>query len=205
MIRIMNLRERPRNPPGESAGKDQTSLIVSMTASVVKKKTLLIKSVGCIGRFVLKTAVISGIAAACWLWMLRPVYITGNQMFPALKDGDLCIAYRAGTYYTGNLIIYKHESGKIRAGRIAASGGQVIDFPENGGYTLDGYQPAEEIPYPTEKGENEGADYPLTVPEDYFFILNDFRTDENDSRSFGCISGEDIIGRVVFLLRRRGF
>lgn len=39
---------------------------------------------------------------------------------------------------------------------------------------------------------------PVTVPKDHVFVLNDNRIDHNDSRSFGCISNDSIIGRAVF-------
>lgn len=163
------------------------------------------KKYGGFGRFARKTALILGSLAVCWLYILRPVYITGNSMYPSLRDGDLCMVFRAGEYYAGNLVAYETEDKKIRAGRILAAQGQQIDFPESGGYTVDGFQPAEEIVYPTYKSAHAANDYPLTVPENSFFIMNDFRSDDDDSRSFGCISGSRIVGRIVFLLRRRGF
>ncbi len=194
MTRIINILAKPRNPPEKSSGKTGTP-----------EKALPRGSFGLLGRFIRKAAIVSGTAAVCWLWFLRPVYITGNAMFPALKDGDLCIVYRDKTYYTGNLVVYTAEDGEVRAGRITAAAGQEISFPETGGYTVDGYQPAEEIQYPTYKAQDGELEYPLVVPEDSFFIMNDFRSDDDDSRSCGCIAGKDIIGRVVFLFRRRSF
>ncbi len=158
-----------------------------------------------IKKFMLKAAFILSAAAACWFWMFRPVYITGNRMFPAVKDGDLCVIYRNGDYYTGNLVVYRADDKTLRAGRIAAAAGQEINFPEGGGYTVDGYQPAEDIAYPTYQARESAVKYPLTVPENSFFILNDFRSDDDDSRSCGCVAEKDILGRVVFLCRRRGF
>lgn len=178
MIRSIGIFARPRNPPKKSSD---------------------------LFRLIRKAALVLGGAAVCWLWILRPVYITGNAMFPSLKDGDLCIVYRDRNYYTGNLVVYSDEDGKARAGRITAAAGQEVDFPENGGCTVDGYQPAEEIVYPTYKAQDGTVEYPLTVPRDSFFIMNDFRSDDNDSRSRGCIAEKDIIGKVVFLLRRRSF
>ena len=194
MTRIIRMFAKPRNPPGKSGEK-----------ALPREERQPQKSSGLLRRFVLKAALISGTAAMCWLWVLRPVYITGNAMVPALKDGDLCIVYRDRNYYTGNLVVYTTEDGEVRAGRIVASAGQEISFPESGGYTVDGYQPAEEILYPTYRAKNETVKYPLVVPENSFFIMNDFRSDDDDSRSCGCIARENITGRVVFLFRRRSF
>ncbi len=194
MIHKGSTDKKPRNPPPE---QDEVY--------AAKKEGPQKKRFGFLIRSAARAAVIFGGAAVCWLWVLRPVYITGNAMFPALKDGDLCIVYRAGKYYTGDLVVYKTADGDTRAGRIAACGGQEVSFPEGGGYTVDGYQPAEEILYPTYRAQEGTVVYPLTVQEDSFFIMNDFRSDEEDSRSLGCVGKEDIVGRAVFLCRRRGF
>lgn len=123
-------------------------------------------------------------------------------MFPSIKEGDLVIAYRLGTPSPGDAVIYKDSAGKERYGRITASAGMNVDINDDG-YFIDGYHPAEEIFYPTETAET-GIGFPLTVKEDEFFVLNDFRVQKDDSRVTGCIKKSDIIGKVVFILRRRG-
>ena len=95
--------------------------------------------------------------------------------------------------------------GKKKPGRVIAIAGQTVTFPEDGGYEVNGYQPAEEIPYETYQAENSPVNYPLTVPEGSFFILNDYRSDSSDSRQYGVVSETQIIGKLLFLLRRRGF
>ena len=45
----------------------------------------------------------------------------------------------------------------------------------------------------------------LTVKDGQVFILNDYREDTNDSRTFGTIDINDTKGPIIFSFRRRGF
>ncbi|MDO4307322.1 MAG: signal peptidase I [Eubacteriales bacterium] len=130
------------------------------------------------------------------------IYVNhGNSAYPMIKDGDLCITYRLGDFREGEEIAYEHE-GEIRFGRIAAMAGDVVEI-ENDVITVNGYNLLEDVVYPTtEKGSQ--ITYPYTVPENSVFVLNDYRPDVSDSRSFGAILLENTNGKVVFVMRRRG-
>ena len=124
-------------------------------------------------------------------------------MFPFVKDGDLCIVYKLDDYYTGDVVSYYDNNGKLKIGRVVAAAGQEVNFPDEGGYTVDGYQPTEEITYQTFGAE--GVKYPMEVGENEVFIMNDFRSDTKDSREIGPVKKTDIDGKLMFIVRRRGF
>lgn len=124
-------------------------------------------------------------------------------MFPAIKEGDLVIAYRIGKPSPGDAVIYKDDKGRERFGRVTASAGMRVEIGD-AGYLIDGYAPSEEIFYPTDVADNSKIEFPLTVPEEEFFILNDFRAQKDDARTEGCTPANRIIGKAVFVLRRRG-
>lgn len=156
-------------------------------------------------KFLLKTAFLVGIVAAVFTFILSLYRMTGNSMFPSVRDGDLCLFYRLEECHLNDIVLYEDMDGKKKPGRVIAIAGQTVTFPEDGGYEVNGYQPAEEIPYETYQAENSPVNYPLTVPEGSFFILNDYRSDSSDSRQYGVVSETQIIGKLLFLLRRRGF
>lgn len=154
-------------------------------------------------RLLLKITVLAGIITAVLTWVLGLHRMTGNNMFPFIKDGDLCILYKLEEYTTGDVVAYRNEKGTVRIGRIVAVAGQDVDFPEEGGYTVDGYQPTEEITYQTFGAE--GVKYPAHVGEGQYFVMNDFRSDTDDSRKNGAINASQVCGKLMFLIRRRGF
>ena len=78
-----------------------------------------------------------------------------------------------------------------------------MDFPEEGGYVVDGTTPGEYVTYETRKAENGDVEYPVVVGKDEYFILNDHREDLDDSRKFGSIPASRVKGRIIFILRRR--
>lgn len=156
-------------------------------------------------RFLLKTCVIIVIGAVILIWVLRIHRMTGNSMFPSVRDGDLCVFYRLESCTLNDVVLYKDESGQAKVGRIVAVGGQTVDFMEEGGYEIDGYQAVDEIPYETYASVRSSVKYPVTLDENSYFILNDFRSDTADSREYGVVDRSQVKGKLLFLLRRRGF
>ena len=162
------------------------------------------KRFGFLIRFILKMAVFAAVAWAVLNYVITFYRVTGNNMFPNVKAGDLCFINRLDEY-TLNDIVYYETEGKMRLGRIVAIEGQEIDYPDGGGYLVDGYIPSEEITYQTFQDEESDYVYPATVGKDAFYVLNDFRSDTKDSRKYGDVKKEQITGKVIFILRRRGF
>ena len=130
--------------------------------------------------------------------------MTGNNMFPNVKDGDLCVFYRPAELSIGEAVLYTDKDGMEHVGRIVAFPGQEVDFPETGGYLINGYSPSEQIPYETHKSEKKSIKYPVFLAEDEYFIMNDFRSDTSDSRENGVVKRNRITGSLVFIFRRRG-
>ena len=127
-----------------------------------------------------------------------------NNMFPHVKYGDLCILYKLEKCHAGDVVAYKID-GKTKLGRIIATEGQTIDFPESGGFLINDSVASEEITYQTYKNKDANIQYPLTIKENSYFIMNDFRSDVEDSRTYGLIDANSIKGKIVFILRRRSF
>lgn len=150
---------------------------------------------------------LAAVAVAAWLLFTFVLSVTihyGNNMHPAVRDGDLIIGLRVQRPFLNAAVLYEHD-GKTCLGRVVGMPGNTIDISDEGALTVNGAAPAEEVFYPTHRCETASVSYPYTVGEDQVFILNDFRPDTADSRSFGAVDIKDVKGPVLIMMRRRGF
>ena len=150
---------------------------------------------------------IAAIVLAVWLVFIFVLGLTinyGNNMHPAVNDGDLVISLKLQRPYLNAAVLYRHD-GKTRTGRVVGLPGNVIDISENGELLVNNAIALEDIYYSTYKAENSAVSFPYTVEEGKAFILNDYREDTLDSRSFGTVDLSDIDGPLILSLRRRGF
>ena len=128
--------------------------------------------------------------------------VNGQEMFPAIKDGDLALAYRLQKDYSKNDVLVYTVDGETHVGRVAAVENDVVTLDDSGSLSVNGTVQSGEILYPTYAKEE--LEYPYRVPENHIFILGDYRTQAEDSRDFGPIPLEDVKGKIITILRRRG-
>ena len=141
------------------------------------------------------------------LWVFEPVTINEQMANQYLIEKDLIIADRNDEIQYGDLVLYTVDQ-KDYVGRVIAMEGDSVT------YLYDVlYRNNEIIPetYLEMKGQEEYYTEDMTiatltedahtvVPKDSFLILNDKRTDSRDSRQFGLIAKEQIIGPLTFRL-----
>lgn len=145
------------------------------------------------------------LAASGYLLFTQVFLITqagGNGMFPALKDGDLVIAFRLQKEYAKNDVVVYKANGETHIGRITARERDVVTLDDTGTLLVNGTVQSGEILYPTYAKEE--MTYPYAVPEGQVFVLGDYRTQTEDSRDLGAIPMENVKGKVITILRRRG-
>lgn len=153
--------------------------------------------------FFIKLAVV---AVAGWV-LLGLVFglavVQGEDMYPRLRDGDLMLYYRMQKdYYIGDVVTFRLGNRRY-TGRIVAQGGDTVDINDDGELLVNGNIQSEEIFYPTQD-ETGQAELPCEVPADSVYLLCDFRTNGTDSRSYGPVALEQLDGKVIAILRRRG-
>ena len=153
----------------------------------------------------LRIAWIGLILLAAFCFVLGAAVNYGSGMHPALHDGDLVVFYRLGKgYAAGDVVVYDAAPDVRLIGRIAAKGGDTVAVTE-GGFRINGYLREERYATGELLLPEQGVQYPLTLAEDTYFILFDVRTEVGDSRIYGAVAQEQILGRVMLLLRRRNF
>ncbi|MBR3630572.1 MAG: signal peptidase I, partial [Oscillospiraceae bacterium] len=123
-----------------------------------------------------------------------------NSAYPSIRDGEFCLTNRLAELKQGAMVVYRHD-GEVKFGRVIAfSGDKVSIF--NDFISVNDYGISENAVYPTSP-EGSAISYPYHVSENCVFVLNDFRSDVSDSRTYGGIPLEDVEGTVVFTMRMR--
>lgn len=151
-----------------------------------------------------KIVLISAIMTALYLFLFGLIRYNDDGMKPAIKDGDLVIYYRIDKKYSvGDLLTYEYK-GKVRVARVIATAGSTIDINENG-LVVNGSPQQEQDIYTETLPYKKGIKFPMKVPSGQLFVLGDNRSTAVDSRVFGAIPLKDTQGKVVVLIRRRGF
>ena len=140
-------------------------------------------------------AAIAVLVATTWLPVLQ---IYGSSMTPTLNEGEVVVSVKGSSFKQGDLIAFYYGN-KILVKRCIATPGQWVDIDEDGNVYVDGNRLNE--PYVKEKAFGDcDIKLPYQVPEDRYFCMGDHRETSVDSRnsSVGCISKEQIIGRIFF-------
>jgi signal peptidase I len=133
----------------------------------------------------------------CRLYVLEPFRIPSDSMSPTLRAGDRVLAnklaYRFGEPEVGDLAVLEGPRGEVLAKRIVAFGGQRVEL-RDGILFVD--RRSRHEPY-MDQSRVDGVYFgPIVVPPRDVFVLGDNRGDSEDSRDFGTIPRDDLIGRI---------
>lgn len=132
---------------------------------------------------------------------LKILQVNGNSMEPSLYTGDILIASQFFKFEKGDMIaFYYNESILIR--RIIATDGDVVIIEDNGEVYVNSVKIEENYIKNFSYG-NCNIEFPYQVPKGQVFVLGDNREISIDSRntSIGCISEEQIIGKIHLKLK----
>lgn len=140
-------------------------------------------------------AALAVLVATLWMPVLR---IYGSSMAPTLENGQIVVSVKSTRFESGDLIAFYHGN-KLLIKRCIANSGDYVDIDEDGNVSVNG-APLEE-PYLSEKAYGQtDIELPYQVPDQRRFVMGDNRSASIDSRStvVGCITEEQIVGKVVF-------
>lgn len=127
-----------------------------------------------------------------------------DDMSPRISAGDLLFYYRlADDMVTGDVLVFEKD-GEQYVGRIVANPGDTVEVTDQATLVVNGSTVLEnDIYYTTPKYDN-GPAYPVTLAQDEYFILCDYREGARDSRYFGPVKASEVKGKVITVIRRSG-
>jgi signal peptidase I len=125
--------------------------------------------------------------------------IPSASMFPTLHEGDQIVVtpYLRSGPSRGDIIVFRAPRGdEMMVKRIVAEPGDLIES-RMGGVSIGGHALAE--PYLAEEGESGGIPSQI-VPSGCYFVMGDNRADSLDSRSWGVLPRDLIVGKARMVL-----
>ena len=157
--------------------------------------------------------VVSAILLWAPLFILTPVEVNGDSMYPTFSSGDKVLVWHCEYKPTvDDVVIVDAQSGNYDylteatfvIKRIIARGGDVVTYDEENKVVLvNGVEKLFNIThtqYETMMMIHADPNYKFstTVPDGYYIIIGDNRNNSYDSKNVGLIYEEDILGKCVF-------
>lgn len=143
----------------------------------------------------LVAAAIAVLVATLWLPVLQ---IFGASMEPTLEEGQIVVSLSTPELESGDVVAFYYGN-RVLVKRCIAGPGAWVDVQPDGTVLVNGVVLDE--PYIKEKAFGIcDIEFPYQVPDGTYFLMGDQRNTSVDSRhsTVGCISQEDIIGKIVF-------
>lgn len=172
------------SPP---SARKTTSTIVALCLLVAARGLLLRGSVVQLRRYV-----------------VEPILVSLESMLPTIRSGDIILVWKASFYEPrrGDVIMFRgpQSNGLKYTKRVAALGGETIEI-RGGGVYVDGrrlrsgaFGRFTYVAGPDRQYAAEGR--PYTVPAGSLFVLGDNSARSRDSRFFGPIRLDEVLGKA---------
>ncbi len=142
------------------------------------------------------------VVALVFAFLFRLVRVDGTSMMNTLAHGEQLVLSRLPYTpdYEDIVVLAQEGYSEPLIKRIIGLPGDVIDVDENGVVYRNGT--ALEEAYIDEPTSRESMSEAVKVPDGYVFVMGDnrARSCSVDSRTFGCIDQDNLLGKVVFRL-----
>jgi len=140
------------------------------------------------------------------LFVAQPFVVSGESMVPTFQNGQYLIidefSYHFNDPKRGDVVVFRYpkDPKQFFIKRVIGLPGDVVEISATGTTIThtDGTQVTLHEQYISRRGDTETARY--TVPAKEYFVMGDNRPESSDSRSWGFLPRENIIGRAFVRL-----
>jgi len=143
---------------------------------------------------------------------MQPTFYTGDRLLRVPEFVEWAQFWRADAYELGDIVIFEpppaYFDSPVAVGGaddfvkrvVGAPGDEVVI--QNGRVFVNSVEyniPGEVATGQTFIPSNGAIEYPFIVPPDSYFVLGDNRDASSDSRFWGAVAADNIIGRIWFV------
>lgn len=149
-------------------------------------------------------AIVAAVLVVLRFFVAEPHRVSGNSMIPNFHDGDYIItnklAKNFSTFQRGEVIILHNPRNKdqVFIKRVVGLPGEKVEVLDGQVYIND--QPISEAYLPnqlqTPPGTFLSEGEEIVVPENQYFVMGDNRGGSSDSREWGTVMFELVIGQA---------
>lgn len=143
-----------------------------------------------------------------YIFFFRPFQVSGESMYPTFKNKEYIltnlITLRFEDPKKGDVIVFKAPVDKEKdfIKRVMATSGDIIYLKD--GFVFVNGKKVDESKYLASDVRTYGGaflkeDQPVTVPEGSYIVMGDNRPFSSDSREWGLLKKQDIIGKSFFV------
>lgn len=139
-------------------------------------------------------------------FVAQPQRVVSVSMLPTFVEGDRLIvekiSYRLGDPARGHVVVFRYPENEdiILIKRIIGLPGETITIREGAVYINE--TRIEEAYTKEQNATNAGStieeDKPFVIPANEYVVMGDNRTQSGDSRIWGTVSIQNIIGKAFF-------
>lgn len=151
----------------------------------------------------LKDVIVVVVVALLISFFVKPIIVKGSSMYPTLEDSDYLLvskqAYNFGEPERGDIVVFPHEEGNgdeaLYIKRVVGVPGDHVEI-EDGEVYINGLMLDEEYI----NGNTTEGDVDYMVPEGRIYVLGDNRGNSSDSRFFGSVKYDEVVGTAFVRL-----
>lgn len=145
-------------------------------------------------------AIAVAVAITIRTFIFEPIFVSGDSMIPTLLNGESLGVEKVSRYSSlparGEIVIVTDpDNSETLVKRVVGLPGDTIEV-KNSKLYINGKEQSE--PYISKSPYNDMK--AVTVPEDTVFVMGDNRANSKDSRFFGPVDRDLIMGHALFVI-----